>query len=49
MTLDELYQSKGKLTTDIEVAQAKLQSVNRNIVDILNQSNSKSVESMKTK
>lgn len=49
MILDELYKSKGKLTTDIEVAQAKLQSVNRNIVAILNESNSKPVESLEPK
>ncbi len=36
MTLQELYQAKGELTMTIEVAQAKLQNVNRQLIDILN-------------
>ena len=36
MNLDELYKQKGELVTQIEIAQAKLQAVNQNIVKIIN-------------
>lgn len=37
MGLDELYRLKGQLTTEIEIAQARLQQVNKQIVDLINQ------------
>lgn len=37
MTLEELYQAKGSLITQIEVAQAKLKAVNDEIVKRLNE------------
>lgn len=35
-TLDHLYALKGELITQIEIAQAKLQSINQEIVAIVN-------------
>lgn len=37
MGLDELYRLKGQLTTEIEIAQARLQQVNKQIIDLVNQ------------
>lgn len=37
MTLEELFTRKGELITQIEIAQAKLQSVNQEIVKQVNQ------------
>lgn len=34
--MDELYKQKGELVTTIEIAQAKLQSVNSKIIEIMN-------------
>lgn len=34
--LDKLYADKGKLITEIEVGQARLQAVNKRIVELLN-------------
>lgn len=39
MTLDELFKAKGQLTTEIEIAQAKLQQVNKQIIDLINKGN----------
>ncbi|OQB10449.1 MAG: hypothetical protein BWY21_00370 [Parcubacteria group bacterium ADurb.Bin216] len=41
MTLEELYKLKGELLTNIEIAQAKLQAVNKQIVALLNGLNNK--------
>ena len=38
MNLNELYALKGQIITEIEVSQAKLQNVNKQIVDVLNRS-----------
>lgn len=40
MTLNELYTAKGSLVTQIEVAQAQLQSVNQQIVKQINENQS---------
>lgn len=37
MELIDLYKKKGELITEIEIAQAKLQSVNQEIVKLLNE------------
>lgn len=37
MNLDELYKLKGRLQTEIEIAQAHLQQVNKQIINIINQ------------
>lgn len=37
MNINELYRIKGQLTTEIEIAQAKLQQVNKQIIDLINQ------------
>ena len=39
MGLSELYTVKGELTTQIEIAQARLQSVNQQIVGLINKQN----------
>lgn len=39
MTLDELYGKKGALVTQIEIAQAQLQEVNKSIVEEINKLN----------
>lgn len=36
MTLDELFKAKGELIWTIEVAQAKLQEINKQIFNLLN-------------
>lgn len=46
MQLDELYKMKGQLTTEIEIAQAKLQQVNKQIVELINAVRSKDIESV---
>lgn len=40
MTLAELYQAKGEAITQIEIWQAKLNDVNRQIVDQINKQKS---------
>lgn len=37
MTLDELFKMKGQLTWEIEVAQAKLQNVQKQLIEMENQ------------
>ena len=37
MTLDDLYTQKGRITTQLEILQGQLQSVNKAIVDAINQ------------
>lgn len=37
MKLEDLFKIKGQLTTEIEIAQAKLQQVNKQIIDLINQ------------
>lgn len=37
MTLNELYEQKGRLTTQIEIAQAQLQKINSEIVVLINE------------
>lgn len=44
MPLDELYKIKGQLTTEIEIAQAKLQQVNKQIVELINKQIKKTEE-----
>lgn len=44
MNLDELYKLKGKLQTEIEIAQAHLQQINKQIVSILNSKEKKQEE-----
>lgn len=36
MTLDELFKAKGELIWTIEVAQAKLQEINKQLLSLLN-------------
>lgn len=36
MTLKELYEAKGQAITEIEIWQAKLADVNRQIIDMIN-------------
>jgi hypothetical protein len=40
MELEQLYRQKGELVTQLEIAQAKLQQVNQQIVEIINKSSS---------
>ncbi len=40
MTLDELFKTKGELIWTIEVAQAKLQEINKQIFELLSTSSS---------
>lgn len=42
MTLDELYNKKGELVTTIEVSQAKLQHINKLIIELINKIDDKS-------
>lgn len=49
MNMDELYKAKGQLTTEIEIAQAKLQQVNKLIIDSINQQAEKKAEASKGK
>lgn len=44
MTIEELYQAKGNLITQIEVAQAKLKAVNDEIVKQINSVSSEAVQ-----
>lgn len=37
MKIEELFRIKGQLTTEIEIAQAKLQQVNKQIIELINQ------------
>lgn len=37
MKLEDLFKIKGQLTTEIEIAQAKLQQVNKQIIELINQ------------
>lgn len=37
MKLEDLFKLKGQLTTEIEIAQAKLQQVNKQIIELINQ------------
>ena len=34
--LDNLYKDKGKITTDLEIGQARLHSINQRIIEIIN-------------
>jgi hypothetical protein len=36
MSLEELYKAKGELITQIEIAQAKLQQINQEIIALIN-------------
>ena len=49
MTLQELYTKKGELVTTIEVAQAKLQSVNQEIVKRINEKANEQTNDTETK
>jgi hypothetical protein len=47
--LDNLYKNKGKVITDLEIGQAKLQSINRRIVELINKTSSNGVETVAEK
>ena len=49
MKLGELYQQKGEAVTQIEVWQARLQNINKQIIDTLNKSENKVSENSKEK